>query len=304
MAVSRRNEIFKAIQNVYHLSSLQNTPIRGIDACAIFFTICIIIPFIAVFSSTTLYMYYSHEFRMMTDDFFGSIRSYGLQTLHVYAHSIAFVFTYVSNALTMVFFSLLSHEIFTSLSDLVLSYRRSLQKILNCDSVSEIKVRDCLTDFRRIVDCTELVEAAFSWISLFLVLSNVSAFFLMLSALADGRTKYLQTLNLIFITGSFALSVTEFVALTSGAIKLYKEGGALKKLSVPFAERTFLTYNSRKDHMSLKRLQYFSMMAETLRGATLEMTGGKMFVIKNSLILSIVGSMVTYGVLVFQFGHE
>ncbi|GIY75485.1 uncharacterized protein CDAR_21471 [Caerostris darwini] len=203
------------------------------------------------------------------------------------------------------FVSLLSYEIYTTLSEGVRRYRKSLEKLIGNSNVSSISIQKYLENFRRVVDCVEIVEAAFSRNTLSLVVSNIGAFFLMLSAIADGQTLNQPTMVLIFIIGSFCASVFEFIAVTSGAISLSREDDALKRLVIRFSEKPFLVEDSStNNNISFPRLHCFSFLTDTIRGKSLQLTGGKMFVIKSNFILSVVGFMLTYGVLIYQFGSS
>ncbi|GBN43238.1 hypothetical protein AVEN_31146-1 [Araneus ventricosus] len=205
----------------------------------------------------------------------------------------------------MMFFSLLSYDIFTKLSDGVEEYRKSLKALIHNGCADVRCVQGYLTNFRRILDCIQVVEEGFSWIMLFLLISNISTFFLMLSAIADGWANYLQAMVLMNIIGSFAASAFEFLAVMSSAIKLSKEDEALKRLAICFSEKSFLTSSSvREDKVSMLKLHCFSVLAGTIRRYNLELTGGKMFILKESLITSVIGCMLTYGVLIFQFGRN
>ncbi|KAF8794968.1 hypothetical protein HNY73_002875 [Argiope bruennichi] len=243
-----------------------------------------------------------HETRMVFQDFFGKIHYHDLQRLLVYTNSISYVFTHTYSLLTMMFFSLLSYHTFIILSDSVEEYRKSLKDLIysGCDDLKSVQKH--LTYFRRIIECIQVVEAGFSWITLLLLISNISTFFLMLSAIADGWANYLQVMVLMNIIGSFTASAFEFLAVATTGIKLSKADDALKRLAICFAEKSFQTRRSgTEEKISLLKLHYFSVLASTLRRNALELTGGKMFILKESLITSVIGCMLTYGVLIFQF---
>ncbi|GFV34067.1 uncharacterized protein TNCV_3979151 [Trichonephila clavipes] len=168
----------------------------------------------------------------------------------------------------------------------------------------QISVQEYILGFRQIVDCVDNVEAGFSWSILFLIISNVISFFLILSVLATG-VNYFQRQLLASIVVSSIVSLVEFIAIAKSGIQLSKEEDALKKLVAYFSERSFLTNEGlTKEKVSLPRLHSFSLLANTIRGTTIELTGGGMFALNNAFLLSVVGIMFTYGVLIFQFGRR
>ncbi|GIX68566.1 uncharacterized protein CEXT_102741 [Caerostris extrusa] len=76
----------------------------------------------------------------------------------------------------------------------------------------------------------------------------------------------------------------------------------LEKLVVRFSEKA--AYNFYVDgKICLPKLHCFGLLAETIRGTTLELSGGNLFVLKYNLILSVIGLMVTYGVLIFNLNN-
>ncbi|GBO41595.1 hypothetical protein AVEN_176080-1 [Araneus ventricosus] len=305
LMISRRKKIYKAVQSSCHLSTQQNTSSRKGSARILVLAICVSIPIATVVVSLILHFYYSHEIRMATQDFLGSTESYNLQSLHIYSYSICFVYIYSHNLLTMMFLLLLSYETFTNLGDGVQKYRKSLRKIISNGCVDVNCIQEYSTSFRRIVDCVNTVEVGFSWNTLFLVISNISTFFLMLSAIADGRANYLKVLVLITIVGTFFASILEFIAIMNCAMKLCEENRALKRLALCLSEKTFSTNNAAaEDEISFRKSYFFFSLADALRGATLELTGGQMFALRESFIMSVVGCMLTYGVLIFQFSHR
>ncbi|GIY75486.1 uncharacterized protein CDAR_21481 [Caerostris darwini] len=105
---------------------------------------------------------------------------------------------------------------------------------------------------------------------------------------------------LFFTLACFGKSVFEFLSVVCSAGKIGQEDDALKKLVVRFSEKA--AYNFYVDgKICLPKLHCFGLLAETIRGTTLELSGGNLFVLKYNLILSVIGLMVTYGVLIFQF---
>ncbi|GFT45007.1 uncharacterized protein NPIL_650191 [Nephila pilipes] len=247
-------------------------------------------------------MYERHDAKGPSQKFFDQILVFQQQKVHVYLHSCLIIISYPIDLLTIMFISLLSFETFSSLSEGVKTYRKSLIREI-VSRPDQISVQEYLIAFRRIVDCIDSVEAGFSWNILFLIVSNISSFFLVLSIIAVGIDHF-QIMLLASIIGSCIVSLVEFTAVTRSVILLNGEEDSLKKAVIRFSERPILCDEYlTKEKMSWTRLHSFSLLANTIRGTTIELTGGGMFVLNNSFILSVVGVMFTYGVLIFQFGR-
>ncbi|GFR04499.1 uncharacterized protein TNCT_38861 [Trichonephila clavata] len=299
--IVKRKKIFKAVRNIYLLLWRRKAIFYHIDVYII--AACVATLNVVVTSTLTLYVYESHDEKVDTQTIFGHVLVYHLQKIHVYIHSCLVLISYSIDSLTMMFISILLYETISSLSDGVRAYRKSLiRKMVNTSD--RICVQEYILEFRRIVDCVDRVEAGFSWSILFLIISNVSSFFLILSVLATG-INYFQRMLLASIVVSSIISLVEFIAIAKSGIQLSKEEDTLKNLVTYFSERSFLSDEClTKEKISLPRLHGFSLLANTLRGTTIELTGGGMFALNNAFLLSVVGVMFTYGVLIFQFGRR
>ncbi|GFY60875.1 uncharacterized protein TNIN_418231 [Trichonephila inaurata madagascariensis] len=299
--IIKRKKIFKAVRNVYLLLWRRKAIIYHIDVYII--AACIATLNVIVTSTVTLYMYESHGEKVDAQTIFGHVLEYHLQKIHVYIHSCLVLISYSMDSLTMLFISILSYEIISSLSDGVRAYRKSLiRKMVNTSD--QISVREYILGFRRIVDCVDSVE---SWIFLeYSVSHNIQCQFVLSDTKRPRNwVKYFQRQLLASIVVSSIVSLVEFIAIAKSGIQLSKEEDALKKLVTYFSERSFLTNEDlTKEKISLPRLHSFSLLANTIRGTTIELTGGGMFALNNAFLLSVVGIMFTYGVLIFQFGRR
>lgn len=176
-------------------------------------------------------------------------------------------------------------------------------KLIANSSRDEVHIHGYLTGFRRIVECIGSVEAGFSYTNLFLIAANVSSFFIFFSVAVSEENSYHQTMVSVLIVSVLSLSLLQFMSVVGTAARVCREDEALKKLAIRCSEKAFST-SDFQGKVSMPKLHCFALLADTIRGTSLELTGGDMFVIKNNFILSVGGVMLTYGVLIFQFGNN
>ncbi|KAG8189197.1 hypothetical protein JTE90_013731 [Oedothorax gibbosus] len=248
-----------------------------------------------------LFLKQTHKARMDSQKFFGMVLSTDMRKYYMYTHYFLFVFTSTFSLVTQMFVSLLSFNTFLGLSKDIKKYRESLAKLVANNYKDEVCIHDYLVGFRRIVDCISGVEAGFSYTNLFLIGANVSSFFIFFSIAVSAENGYHQTAVAALITSVLLLSLIQFLSMVGTAARVCKEDDALKKLVIRCSEKAFSDFQGK---VSLSKLHCFALLADTIRGTPLELTGGDMFVIKDNFILSVAGVMLTYGVLIFQFGNN
>ncbi|GBN43240.1 hypothetical protein AVEN_31147-1 [Araneus ventricosus] len=301
--ISRHKKIVKAIREINRLSPKLEQNCRKTDICTVFLAVCIGSFIIIISISQFLFLRQNLRKKLLSKKMFGYELPNIVWLFYAYTHGIFFVLTYTNGLLTMLFVTLLSFKTFSDLSETVRRYRRTLLKFITLGSLDEFCVQERLANFSQLVDCTNYVEEGFSGCALFLIGSNVSCFFLLFSGIASGDQAYQHRMVLLFTTSGFAMSAFEFLCVVRSANKVCDEDEILKKSVVRLSEKGIWGFSQQENRICLSKFHCLALLADTIRGTVLELTGGNLFVLKNNLILSIVGLMLTYGVLIFQFGH-
>ncbi|KAF8794967.1 hypothetical protein HNY73_002874 [Argiope bruennichi] len=301
---SKRRKIIRAVQEVNRLSPKLPEDSKNIDIYTVLLAVLIGSFIIVISISQFIFLRQNLKRRLLSQKMFGYDLPRIVSILIVYAHGICFVLTYINGLLTMLFVTLLSFQTFLNLRDRIREYRKTILKFIACGSLDEFRIQEHLGNFRQIVDCSNCVEDGLSVCSLLLIGSNVSCFFLIFSGIAFGDQAYHHKMVLLFTICGFAMSVLEFLSVVCSANKVREEDEILKKLVVRLSERGICHFSHQENRISLSKLHCLALLADTIRGTELELTGWNLFALKNNLILSVVGLMITYGVLIFQFGHQ
>ncbi|KAG8189196.1 hypothetical protein JTE90_013730 [Oedothorax gibbosus] len=298
----KRRKIDKAIQNIFRLSAKSHQGIvQKEDVHTFILALLSGVLIFTIMAINILFLKQTHKARVDSQKFFGMVLSTDMRKYYMYTHYFLFVFTSIFSLVTQMFVSLLSFHTFLGLSKDIKKYRESLAKLLVSNFKDEVYIHGYLVGFRRIVDCISRVEAGFSYTNLFLIAANVSSFFVFFSIAASAENGYHQTAVAVLITSVLLLSLIQFLSMVGTAARVCKEDDALKKLVIRCSEKAFSDFQGK---VSMPKLHCFALLANTIRGTTLELTGGDMFVIKDNFIMSVVGVMLTYGVLIFQFGNH
>ncbi|GIY55993.1 hypothetical protein CDAR_516871 [Caerostris darwini] len=152
---------------------------------------------------------------------------------------------------------------------------------------------------------TEAIEDAISMCSFFLYGAIITQMLNSFNMITVQETLYHNRLKYIFVVIVISMAFAVFVTLTVSASSVIVEDESLKHLVVHFTEKPFLFNRAFYPLVChVKMLHYFNLLSKVIRGYKLHLTGGRMFVIERSVLFTITGLVLSYGVLLFQFGNQ
>ncbi|GFX22775.1 uncharacterized protein TNCV_4839121 [Trichonephila clavipes] len=181
-----------------------------------------------------------------------------------------------------------------------------LRRLLKCygdslvqnikNNASKESFTEEFTTFRRIIYAMNEADDAMSFIVFFTYVTCIGCFFNTLSTFLsrDGLLGHPYLIAEMSVT--FIFSVLIFIAMTVSAAEVSTTGERLKQ-RVTCISNIVIQRNLPTD-----ALLNFMILADNIKSADISMTGWGMFTITRGFVLSTVGVLITYGVLLFQFG--
>ncbi|GBM08604.1 hypothetical protein AVEN_52447-1 [Araneus ventricosus] len=193
---------------------------------------------------------------------------------------------------------LLCESIYSMIGDLIRSYHSNLQNKLKTQRLSTF-IFDEAKNFKAIVSLVNTVEQAFKLCALLLYGAQASLIFITIS-IAVSKDDILRS---YWINGVSAwnLMLTTFMyhQLTASGSQIYDESERLKNVSVECAHE-ICQHSIVGSNANDGSLQALSLLLANIRDVPLMVTGGGLFVIRKAIILTMVNSVVTYGVIMYQ----
>lgn len=149
--------------------------------------------------------------------------------------------------------------------------------------------------FRKIIYGLNEADDAMSFIVFFTYVSCISCFLNTLSAFFDVDDISQQPLHSAGIFFTFLYSVAIFLTITCSAAEVSTAGDRLKQRILCVSDHV-LHRNLPNDTMLS-----FMLTIDNIKSSSMSMTGWGMFTITRGFVLTTVGVIITYGVLLFQF---
>lgn len=204
------------------------------------------------------------------------------------------VFILTANSFAGSLVVLLSSTLNIHLSEIIFNFGMKLQKSLEYKQVSQYSLSQSLCVFQKIVNLNEAVNDALSLSVSFTYGAILALFFTGLCAIR--QFPFELTEQILFNTPLFIYSLFSFFSMTFTGNKVQRNH---EKCKDSLLNSLILILNRCENGKEIER---FSLMAAEIKSHDLHLTGGNMFVLNNSLILSVAGALITYGVLLFQMG--
>lgn len=255
----------------------------------------------------------SHDARWTSIKIFGLVLSNSSRRIYLDVYHCCVVFTYTNSTVTVCLMSLVSYNVSIALRDIIKSYRKRLKIFLMHPNPTVGEIFASVTLFRRIVCCTRDVEHSLSLCSLFLYGASVTWLFNSFNVVIVRDSVYHTKLAYAFVGITTGMALIVFLTMTQGASRVISEDEKLKRLTVRFAEKPFQTIGSSNFQIGdaslfqvchLSMMHHLKLLTRVIRGNRIYLTAGDMFVMRKSLILTVLGVISSYGVLLHQFGDH
>lgn len=256
--------------------------------------------FIIFIAQVFFYFHESQISRFKVVNIFTYALTNKTRILYLNVYHLSVVFTYTTSTVTICVVALISFNVFTTLSNIIKHYRLRLGKQLLQVDLENPKSLSNITIFREIVECVYDVEETFNYSSLLLYGTSITWLFNSFNVAIVKDSAYKNALAYGFIAITFFMALVIFIMVTYSASKVKTEDDILKNCLVRYSENQFLNSSRHKRYDSLT-LYNVIILPRTIQGVKLYLTGGGMFIISKGLILTVIGIMVTYGVILLQF---
>lgn len=203
----------------------------------------------------------------------------------------AFIFT--ANGLTSSLVVLLSSTMYFHLGDIIFNFRIKLKKRLEYQQMTQHVLLQSLLEFKKIVNLNQKINDALSLSVSFTYGATVNLFF---TGLCSIRSFGFELTELILLDLSmFTFSLFSFFSMTLTGDRVQTNHEELKHNLI-----STLYLILKRTEKRGNEIKWFSLLSSEIKSYNLNVTGGNMFIISNSLILSVAGALITYGVLIFQ----
>lgn len=203
----------------------------------------------------------------------------------------AFIFT--ANGLACSLVVLLSSTMYFHLGDIISNFGTELKKRLEHREMTQRCLFQSLFTFQKVVNANQIVNDALSLSVSFTYGATVTIFF---TGLCCIRSFGFQLTELVlFDLSIFRFTISCFLSMTLTGNRVQINYEELKHNLI-----SSLTLILNRNEKRFEEIEWFSLMASEIKSYDLQVTGGSMFVLSNSLILSVAGALITYGVLIFQ----
>ncbi|KAG8189194.1 hypothetical protein JTE90_013728 [Oedothorax gibbosus] len=168
-----------------------------------------------------------------------------------------------------------------------------------CDSLKKECTKESFSEnftlFRKIIFGLNEADDALSFIVFFTYVTCISCFLNSLSAFFNLEDSSKTPFSAVEITFSFLYSVAIFFTITCSAAEVSTAGDRLKQRILCVSD-CILNKNLPND-----TLLSFMVMMDNIKSSNMSLTGWGMFTITRGFVLTTVGVVITYGVLLFQF---
>ncbi|GIY75488.1 uncharacterized protein CDAR_21501 [Caerostris darwini] len=164
------------------------------------------------------------------------------------------------------------------------------------DNSSKNYFAEEFSTYRRIIYGMNEADDAMSFMVLFTYVACISCFFNTLSVFLVSDDVLGKPYLAAEMACTFIFSVVIFSTMTCSAAEVSAAGEKLKQRVLCISD-IVLQRNLPSDSLTS-----FMIFVDGIKSADISMTGWGMFTITRGFVLSTVGVIITYGVLLFQFG--
>ncbi|GFT45003.1 uncharacterized protein NPIL_650171 [Nephila pilipes] len=178
---------------------------------------------------------------------------------------------------------------------LIKCYGDSLVQNIKNNSTKESFTEEFST-FRRIIYAMNEADDAMSFIVFFTYVTCISCFFNTLSIFLSKDSIYGHPYLTAEMAVTFMFSVLIFITMTVSAAEVSTTGERLKHRVMCISDIVM------QRNLPTDALMNFTILTDNIKSADISMTGWGMFTITRGFVLTTVGVLITYGVLLFQFG--
>lgn len=208
------------------------------------------------------------------------------------ALTIAAIVTFIGSAAACSNAVQLNAAMYFHLGDIIMNFGTKLKKRFEYQEINRHFLSENLIMFQNITKLNHIINSAISVNVMFAYGAMVSIFFTGICCLRTFDAKLPALILLVFAIFLFSLYL--FFGLTFTGDRVKRKSDELREV-VASCSNIILVSNSNE-----KGIMLFSLMSAEMRSAELHVTGGNMFNIHNGLTLSIAGTLITYGIIIFQ----
>ncbi|KAG8179467.1 hypothetical protein JTE90_021031 [Oedothorax gibbosus] len=189
---------------------------------------------------------------------------------------------------------LISHHLYTTQATILNLYAQKLKGRVRRMSWSVNTISDDISVFKNILFRFHEIDEALNSGVLYLYATAMCGFFNTISVMVSD-SPYLKTAPAIcYIVWSFFTSFWVFFELSAQGSRIIVQSEKVKRQLTECSDKLIRSSPS----MSVLKVHHF--LREIVMTSNIVVTGGGMFVINSSLMLTICGTLVTYGVLLSQ----
>lgn len=196
------------------------------------------------------------------------------------------------SALTCSVAMLLSTTMYFHLGDVISNFGQEFKKILETEQINQSSALLILSGFEKILSLNRAVNEALSQTVSLTYGAMLSLFFTGICSIRSFG--FVMTEIIVLDVVMFSFSVYCFVTVTVTGDRVQRKHEELKGNLISCLN-IILNRNEK-----YKEVEWFSLLSTEIKSYDLHVTGGNMFVLSNSLILNVAGSLITYGVIIFN----
>lgn len=207
---------------------------------------------------------------------------------------ISIIFSVVSTTTIISMDLILCCNFYIAMRNIIRKYTANLLQNNKGCRFSKTKFWFKFSTYKMCMHLFKEIETSICTTSFLLYTASVCCFFDTLSLYFTEYELFSDMLTLNLLVFTFALSLVIFFALTLTGSQVNSEYGSLKLALLEIAE------NVLNSHADVSIMTAFKVMSDCITNFNPSFTGGEMFTINKSLILTTTGAVLTYGVLLFQ----
>ncbi|GFS65015.1 uncharacterized protein NPIL_259931 [Nephila pilipes] len=304
--VSKRHKIRKVVATLIQLSlelnhdsfvgSRYSTPIGAL--------LGVLVAIIAV-SQIVFFTKRNLDSRWKVITIFGTPLSNHTRRIFFDIHHFAIIFTYTNSAAIVGISSLIIFNIYTAMDNITKRYHKRIQEMLNKIPIVSDDIFANISFFRRIFDCIREVEEAVALSTLFLYGASITWIFSSFNVVILQGSAYKNIVAYGFVGVTCLMALVVILMLTISASNIVLRDKALKRSLVHFAEKPFKFGVLPPHHVFHFTLMHqINLLSQLIREYKFQLTGGHMFVIRRGLILTGIGIIFSYGVVIDQLKND
>lgn len=204
------------------------------------------------------------------------------------------VISAVGNTITCSLAVQLISAMYFHLGDIILNFGHKLRNTLEYEEISQESLSKNLTVFQSIKTLNCIVNDAVSVAAMFIYGAMISIFFCGICTVRSYKSEMNLPELILLISSIFLFSLYCFCSLTLTGDRVKRKHDGLKAVIANCSNIVLMS------NLNVKGIMWFSLMSTEIRSATLYVSGGNMFHINSGLMLTVAGTLLTYGIILFQ----